>query len=479
MTMKKRMTSVLTAFVIIIAAVIVPFAPEVEAITFDADVSLYSEAVYMISLDSGSVVYSKNETAQRVPASLTKIMTCLLVLETYNGDKEALLAKKASGGSAAFNELDGTGCSNADIRRGEELSYYDLLCALMIPSACEAANILAIDMCGSIEAFVDKMNEKAAELGMKGTHYSNAHGLFARNNYTTCVDMAVLCRYILEKYDLFMEICNQPSYNMPATSEHPDGWKIITSNKLIVEGSDYYYRFAKGIKTGFLDEAGRCLVSTAQRNGYSYLIVTMGAPGYDEDGNSTMYNCMDHKTLYTWAFENLEYTTLLDSATEMGEVAVEYGQNADHVNVRPASAYAQLWPKNVDVSQIKKKITLEQSVVAPVSAGQVLGTIELTYSGQTIVSINLIAATSVGRDEIKSDVKVSASFTDSDHFKIAIIVAVGAVLLYILVFAAVMTAKRRRKQAESAAYSRRRRYEDDDEYYDYDGEYEDDDYYDE
>lgn len=462
--MKRRILAALTSFVMIIVFV-VPYAPatEAEAITFDNDLSIYSEAVYMISLETGDVVYSKNADQQRVPASLTKIMTCLIILEANNGDKETLLSKTASGGSAAFNELEGTGCSNADIRRGEEVTYYDLLCALMIPSACEAANILAIDMCGSIDAFVEKMNEKAAELGMKNTHYSNAHGLFAENNYTTCEDIAILCKYLMDNYDLFMEICDQQEYMMPATIEHPDGTRLISSNKLIVDSSDYYYRFAHGIKTGFLDAAGRCLVSTATRNGYSYMIVSMGAPGYDSEGKSTMYNCIDHKTLYEWAFGSLEYTTILDSASEMGEVAVEYGRNADHVTVRPSISYSQLWPTNVDKSQIKQKITLEQSVVAPVVAGQVLGTIELTYGGQTITTIDLISTSAVDRDEIKSDVKVSASFKDSDYFRIAIIVAVGAVLLYILIFAMIVVARRSR---------RNRRYEDD--YYDDDDEYYDD-----
>ncbi len=475
----KKLVSLLTAFVMLVVIVLPTMSVNADAIVFESDVDVYSEAVYMISLDNGSVVYSKNSDVQRVPASLTKIMTCLIVLETYNGDKEALMAKRASGGSAAFNELDGTGCSNADIRRGEELSYYDLLCALMIQSACEAANILAIDMCGSIDAFVEKMNEKAAELGMKNTHYSNAHGLFAKNNYTTCEDIAILCKYILSKYDLFMEICSQPSYDLPATPDHPEGTHLVSTNKLLIEGSDYYYRFARGIKTGFLDEAGRCLVSTATRNGYTYLTITMGAPGYDESGVSTMYNCIDHKTLYTWAFDTLEYTTLLDNATEMGEVAVEYGKNTNHVTVRPAASYSQLWPNNVDISQVKKKITLDQSAVAPVVAGQKLGTVELTYAGQTISTIDLVATSSVERDEIKSDVKVSTTFKDSSHFKLAIIAAVGAVLLYVLIFAAVMFARKKRRRAR---YENNSKYDDDDyddEPYDngdYEDDYDDDDY---
>ena len=464
-TFGKRLISAVSAAVmaVTLAVSFVPKAQlEAEALSFDNELEIYSDSVYMISLDTGDVVYSKNADKQRVPASLTKIMTCLLVLEANNGDKETLLAKSANGGYYAFNELDGTGCSNADIKRGETVNYYDLLCALMVPSACEAANILAIDMCGSIEAFVEKMNLKAAEIGMKNTHYSNAHGLFAENNYTTCEDIALLCKYVIDRYDIFMEICDQAEYDMPATPDHPEGTHLITSNKLLMEGSEYYYRFAHGIKTGYLDAAGRCLASTASRNGYNYLIVSMGAPAVDAEGNDVMYNCIDHQTLYEWAFNTLEYTTILDSASEMGEVPVEYGKNADHVNVKPSMSYSQLWPTDVSKTQIKQKITLNQSVVAPVITGQVLGSVELTYDGQTIAKIDLIATSAVERDEIKSDVKVAASFKDSVAMKIAIIVAVGAVLVYVLIFAAIIAFRRNRKR------SRAKYYDDDD--------YDDDDY---
>ncbi len=469
MKVKKRIlsfVSLLTALCTAVAviAMVMPVQMTAEAITFDNDLKIYSEAVYMISLDTDDVVYSKNSDQQRVPASLTKIMTCLLVLEANNGDEDVLRSKTAVGGYDAFNELEGTGCSNADIKRGEEVNYYDLLCALMVPSGCEAANILAIDMCGSIDAFVEKMNLKAAEIGMTNTHYSNTHGLFAENNYTTCEDIALLTKYVMNKYDLFMTICNQAEYDMSPTKEHPDGTHLITSNKMLVEGSDYYYRFAKGIKTGFLDAAGRCLVSTATRNGYTYLIVSMGAPAVNEEGEDTMYNCIDHATLYEWAFENLEYATILDTASEMGEVPVEYGKGVDHVTVKPSMSYSQLWPKNVDKSQIKQKITLNQSVVAPVTVGQPLGSIELTYDGQTVAKIDLVSTAAVERDEIKSDVKVAASFKDSAAIKIAIIVAVGAVLLYVLIFAAIMVLRRNRR--------RDRYYDDDDDDYD-DDEYDD------
>ncbi len=192
----------------------------------------------------------------------------------------------------------------------------------------------------------------------------------------------------------------------------------------------------------------------------------MGADGDDDDGNSKMYNCIDHSALYDWAFGCLEYTAIIDDSSELGEVAVEYGKN-EYVCVRPANSFSRLWPNNIPVSQVRKKITLDKSVVAPVEAGQKLGTVELTYDGQTITTIDLIAVNAVERDEVKSDVKVSTSFTESNYFKIAIIIAVGAVLFYILIFAAVLIHKRNKKRYEEE-YDDYDDDEYDDEYDDYD-----------
>lgn len=451
--MKKRLALLLT--LIMTFTLFVPmFDIDASAMNFAKELNIKSAAVYMENIETGEVVFDKDSSVQRVPASLTKIMTCLLILEKFDGNVEKMKNEKISGDADAFDELADTGCSTADIKRGERVSYYDLLHALMIPSACEAANILAINSEGSIEKFVEKMNAKASLLGMRNTHYSNAHGLFSENNYSTCEDIAILCKYIMNKYPLFMEICNKPNYQMEATKEHPNGSIIVNTNELIVESTNNYYRYASGIKTGFLDTAGRCLVSTASKDGYSYIIVSMGAPGYDESGASTMFNCIDHKNLYVWAFNNLSYTTLLNQSTEVGDVKVEYGQDYDYVNVRPQDEYACLWPKDIPASDIKKKITLTESVVAPVTAGDVLGSIQLTYSGQVITTVNLVATNTVERAEAKSDVKVAKHFTDSKYFKFAIIAVIAIIVLYLFVFMMFIYIRKKRENAE---------YDDDDE----------------
>ncbi len=440
------------------------------AMNFNTGIDLRSPAVYMVNLDTGDVVVSINASEKRVPASLTKIMTCVVVLDQFKNDLDSLKTVKASGGVEAFEELWGTGCSTADIQMDEEVTYYDLLHALMLPSACEAANILAVNVSGSIEGFVKRMNAKASELGMVNTHFSNAHGLFPEDNYTTCEDMAILCRYALDTYPLFAEIVSKPNYEMAPTTEHPDGTTIVNTNKMLQVGSEYHYGYAMGIKTGTLIEAGRCLASYAEKDGVTYMIISMGAPSEDSEGNSVMYNCLDHIALYDWAFSSLDFQQVINSESEITDIEVDYGEGKTTVNLRPSQSYECLWPvaKSVKegdseevikykesiekISDIKKKISLFENVIAPVKEGDKLGTVELTYGGQTLATIDLIATASVDRSIIKEKTEVAKSFPQSTSFKIVIAVIVGVVVLYVVVFIAILkkTQKKRRRKKKSS-----------------------------
>ena len=156
------------------------------------DLKIYSDAVYLVNMDTGEAVFQKNADKQLVPASLTKIMTAAILLEQFKDDITAISTTYVSGTSACFDELYMTGCSTADIQIGEKVSYKDLLYALMLRSACEAANIIAYNVAGSLEGFVKMMNDKAAELGCTNTHFTNPHGLFWENHYTTAHDMAII-----------------------------------------------------------------------------------------------------------------------------------------------------------------------------------------------------------------------------------------------------------------------------------------------
>ncbi|MCD8344565.1 MAG: D-alanyl-D-alanine carboxypeptidase [Oscillospiraceae bacterium] len=408
----KKMLSIVIC--VVFTAVILTF--NVSAVTFTPDFEVYSEAAYLVGLDTGDVVYSKNADEQLVPASLTKIMTAAILLEQFQDDISVLSTTYVCGTSECFDELYLTGASTADIQIGEMVSYKDLLYALMLRSACEAANIIAYNVAGSLEAFVDMMNEKAEELGCENTHFTNAHGLFYENHYTTAHDMAIITQYAMS-LPMFTEIACTESYTMEATAYHEER-TIIHTNYMMskTNGGDYYYEYVKGIKTGTLDEAGRCLVSLAYKDGYSYLLVTLNAPMYDDNGNTVYYNFIDHKNIYEWAFDNLVYTEIVTGTEEKAEVAVEYGDGQDYVIVVPAETFSMMWNTNISTSSIHEVITLSSDVVAPVSAGDVLGTLELQYSGETLAVIDLVSETDLGRSESAETLAIMQSFIGSDQF---------------------------------------------------------------
>lgn len=385
-------------------------------------IKLYSEAVYMVNTDTGDVLVDINADEARIPASLTKIMTAVVCLEKFKDDPDKLKTTFVHGDNAAFDELYGTGASTADIRPFEDVCYYDLICALMLPSSCEAANIIALNISDSIPHFCDLMNEVAARIGMKNSHFSNAHGLFTNQNYSSCKDMALLTQYAYDNFPVFAEIVSKPTYTLPPTDDHPDGTMIVNTNEMLDETSDYYYSPVKGVKTGTLDEAGRCLVSTASMNGKNYMIVSMGAPLY-KDGNTEepeYYNLIDHKALYQWAFYHLVETDFINVNSEITDVKVEFAEEGDSVNLKPAEGFKRDWPDNIKLKDIKQDITLAENVVAPVYEGDKLGTLTLSYNGEKLASVDLIATSSVGRSETDEKMRIAKSFFSSKEFRLCV-----------------------------------------------------------
>ena len=411
---------------------------------------LYSESVYMINLETGEELVSIDSERARVPASLTKVMTAVVLLEEFEDNFEEMKTTYVSAGSEVFDELYGTGASTADIRPHEKVSYYDLLAALLIPSACEAANIIAINIAGSINEFCDMMNEKAEELKMKDTHFSNAHGLFANKNYTSCKDMAVLCQYALDNFPYFREIVSMSSYEMEATNYHSSGSVLANTNFMLRSTSKYYYSYAKGIKTGTLDSAGRCLASYATYDGVTYLIVSMGAPmqkqekDYEkgaENPNSVFaddvvyYNIVDHINLYEWAFDTLVTTDFVNTSSEVAEAEVEFGKNANYVTLKPAEGYSRLWPNNVSVEEVKQVITVADNVVAPIEEGDTLGKMELVYNGEVLTAIDLVATSDVEQATFKAKLHIAASFFKSVEFFIALAIILAIIIIYSIIYA--------------------------------------------
>lgn len=446
--------SLLTAVLVLFTI----FAPlKTEAITFTPNFTVTSEAAVLINLDKDITLYEKNPTKKMYPASLTKIMTAMIVLDNVkdldNTTFEAPLV--------VFDELYGQGASAVGFSRGEIATVSDLMYSMLMYSACESAGILAYNVGGeSIPNFVSMMNEKAAEIGCTGTNFANPHGLYDDNQYTNVRDMALIAKYAVENYPKLVEIACTTEYTMGATNYQEEGWaKIYHTNKMLSSGSDYYYQYARGIKTGTLDESGRNLVSMARKDGNNYLLCTMGAPLKDADGNNVNKQYEDHKNIYEWAFNNFSYEKILSTDKEITEIPVSLGQDKDHVLLVPEEEYSTLWPATLDVSNLKSEINTKDytdedgSIMAPVQKGQVLGTYTLSLSGETLCTVNLVAKDDVELSQLDYNIMKAKAFVGSFWFKLAAVIAAVLIIAYIVIYA--IAAKKRRRRTKRVSGKRR------------------------
>lgn len=455
---------------ILLFAIIFQFSPAFTvSAAFVPDVdTVYSEGVYMVNLDTGITVYAKNENRRYYPASTTKIMTAIIVMENCPN-----LDDKVTITSAAFNEFwegdqNKMYVSNAALEAGQtNVSYRDCLYGLMLPSGCDAANVLALNIAGSIEGFTAMMNAKAQALGCLDTHFSNAHGLWEAENYSTPYDMYLITRYAYDNVPGFMEISDTYSYNMPPNSNNPDGYPINSTNELIKTTSDFYLEYAHGIKTGSMDEyydssgthAGfRCLVSTAQKNGYTYMLVTMQAPFLSESGSRYNYAAEDHYNLYEWAMDYFVYQTVVEESEICREVDVLQGED-NRLQLVTADSFSTLLPRELaeamaagDSGPLQRKITmLYDEIIAPVSKGEVIAQMDVVYQGETIATINLVAARSIERSQVEYILDRARSLLDTSWF-VPLLILLGFLLVVQFVL---LTIRRRRLVLEAKRQQRR------------------------
>ena len=353
---------------------------------FDVD----AESVYLINLDTGKVIYEKDADKKIYPASTTKIMTALLALENIPD----LDAPQVELKLYIQNALSGTGASLAGILRGESFSPRELLYASMLPSGNEAAMMLGDYVGdGSLDYFAEMMNERAAELGAVNTHFVNASGMHDDDHYTTAYDMYLITKAALENETFRQIVSTRYYYAGEDQNGNPLHWN--TTNFLISPGSTYYYPYATGVKTGTTDEAGRCLVSTAEKNGYHYLMVRMGAPQYDSNGEKLEENMVFKQSiaLYDWAFGSFSNKTLIEKDLGVGEVPLKLARGGkDYLLIKSGEVFTDLLPNEIEASSITLELDLPAVVNAPVKEGEQVGTIRLMLAGEEIGSVPAVAA---------------------------------------------------------------------------------------
>ena len=419
-----RKVKILVSLTLLLSMLLGFALPAAAAYTPTTEVS--AAAAYMVNLDTDIVVYAKNEREQRSPASLTKIMTTIIAMEEVDDLENTMVTAQAGFDSSLY----GLNPSLADIRAGETHSMYELICAMMIHSGNDAALAVGYYLGGGdLENFYRKMNAKAREIGAMDTNCASVNGLTPEeNNYTTAYDMYLISRYAMD-IPGFMEICSMTRYQIEE-NETRAGKLMITTNKLMEPNHQYYYPDARGIKTGYTEMAGRCLVTTATRNGLTYLLVLLGCPDRDASGEmlEARMHFVDAINLFDWAFDTFEVKELLSNQDWVAEVPLTLAWNKDFLRVKPAATFSYLVPKDIDAARVERHVITETSVEAPVTEGTVLGKIDLILAGETIGQVDLIAAESAERSSLLALVAQVQAIFGSIWFKLALILIILLVI---------------------------------------------------
>ncbi|MBP3415170.1 MAG: D-alanyl-D-alanine carboxypeptidase [Clostridia bacterium] len=386
----KRITSLILTFVILLA--VMPRA--VSAAEFE---KAAARAALLVDIDTGTVLYEQSAHDLLPPASTTKIMTALLVLEAIDRGEFSLDTQvKAARNLAESMKYDASHVSPR-VRKNEILTVEQYLYCILVESDCACCNILAAKTAGSMEAFVELMNERAKELGCKDTVFVNSHGYPQEGHITTAYDLYLIAQEAL-KNETFRKIISTSVYKIPRTNEVKRERTLYNTNWLIgmppeseqkmKYERDFKYEYCIGGKTGTSDEAGSCLVSFAQKDGRTLCCVILGSWGVKtDDGAMRRQSFTETERLFEWGFESFGYREL-----------VRAGETVGSVKIAGAAAEAQLAAVSDSTvflaldAEIEKKIVVDDGIKAPVSAGDAVGMLHILADDAVVAQVALVAA---------------------------------------------------------------------------------------
>ena len=410
------------------------------------DFTVNAKAALLIDLNTGRSIYEQNADEKIYPASLTKIMTCLLALE--NGNLSDIVTVTED----AFADLD-SGSSTAGVQVGEQMTLENMLYCMMVESGNESANVIAQHIGGTIPDFVQMMNERAYELGCTNTHFMNPHGLHNESHYTTARDLSRIVEAALKSAN-FREITNTAEYTLPATNLS-DERILKTTNLLIFQnsGNRYYYPKAIGIKTGYTTPAGRCVISAAKSDGMYLLGIICGAETTVlETGDIQMESFPEAIRLFNYGFDNFSYVSVLSPLYPVAQVSVLNSAGAEAVAVSPKDDIQILLPNGYDEAQLDVNIELtNESVEAPVQESDVLGHATVSYNGELLAETDLLAIADVARSEISAMKSDTAAYMQRNWWKWIVLIIVIVVLLFagLYVWASIRRRIRRRQHIDT------------------------------
>lgn len=435
--MKKTIISLVLIFVLLLSTGITAGAFNIN------NYEMHHGAGLVAYPENDTIIYSKDADKRMYPASIAKLMTAIVMVENIKDfETETIVFSKE-----AMNRILGTGSAvyaGDGLKIGEEMKASEALAALLITSSGDVAYAISEHVGGTTENFVQMMNDKAKEMGLNGTHYTNPVGLHDDNLYTTARDIYYLAKYAfgIEK---IKSLLSHTSYTFEATNFH-DSITLPASNLMINPNSNVYYRYAVCGKTGFTSKAGRCLVSMAEYGGYTYIAVVLDAKTI----NGSRNEFIDSANMFRWAFNNFEFKSVLDASTPVTEAPLHLSSEYDYLPICFEGGLKTILPKEADASTIEYDLKLNQDEFrAPVKKGDVVGSADIFYAEEKIGTLNLVAGQTVKASPLLVFLDSAKKFLTSLPMKIFYLVLASVIVIFVL---AVIILNKGKKQKRRVKY---------------------------
>lgn len=388
----------LTLFLALITMFILPLKA-FAYVDWPENVNVLSEGAILMDADSGAVIYGKNMHEHYYPASITKILTALIVVENCNLDDTVTFSR-----NAVYNVESGSSSAGIDV--GDTLTVRDCLYAMLLQSANEAANALAEHTAGSIDAFAKMMNDKAASLGCKDSHFANPSGLNDPEHYTSAYDYALISRAAF-KNPTVTEIDSATYYNLPPTSRVPTGQTLYSHHSMLRKNSGNYYKNAICGKTGYTTLAGNTLVTYARTDKIGLITVVL-------NGNKTHY--IDTQSLLDFGFANFKDIKLKSSSIGTSfKSNLTLIPNFNEYTIEPDDNASVTLPNDADIADVASTMDFEQTSGLSANA---LCKIDYTYNGRPIGSVDILANKNANYETVANKMTseiASTSPNDPNH----------------------------------------------------------------
>ena len=400
--------------------------------------SIDCEAGLLIDLDSGKVLFEKNADKQMYPASITKVLTAILVLENCDLEEEIVASKEAILAVPS-------GYTAANIQIGEKLKVKDLLNVMLIPSANDAANVLAEHVGGTIENFAQMMNDKAKELGCTGSNFVNANGVYNKNHYTTANDLAIIGKYAM-KFDTIRQIVVQTKCELPSTDKYTKNDRIFTTtNELLIEkatgkANNYYYPYCTGLKTGYTSQSGNTFIATASKDNVNLILVLLNGRTTSK-GLSQRY--LDSIKLFDYGFNNYSLIKFQNKGSVLKEIEISNAPKSNNILelALENDITALISNDMAGQDEFLPTINIKENLEAPIKKGDLVGSVKYDIDG-IIYSSNLVANNNIEKYSFFK----STGYVLFTIIKILMVLVVLFILLTIIIHITKSKERQRKKE---------------------------------